>query len=150
MEFNVPLKILKQLGSSVNKKTMRKHFYSLILLLVIFSSCQIDRLSKFCEAVIIEDVQIVQERVNDIIQDLEPIETIEDPRGHLLNLDVLISELNLDLCMSASLLCYACIETLPEQSEVVLRVDDGGFITEKIIDVATPIGTPMFFVGMHD
>ncbi|NNE14224.1 MAG: hypothetical protein HKN51_04570 [Saprospiraceae bacterium] len=129
---------------------MRKHFYSLILLLVIFSSCQIDRLSKFCEAVIIEDVQIVQERVNDIIQDLEPIETIEDPRGHLLNLDVLISELNLDLCMSASLLCYACIETLPEQSEVVLRVDDGGFITEKIIDVATPIGTPMFFVGMHD
>ncbi|MBT8231900.1 MAG: hypothetical protein HKO66_05545 [Saprospiraceae bacterium] len=150
MEFNVPLKILKQLGSSVNKKTMRKHFYSLILLLVIFSSCQIDRLSKFCEAVIIEDVQIVQERVNDIIQDLEPIETIEDPRGHLLNLDVLISELNLDLCMSASLLCYACIETLPEQSEVVLRIDDGGFITEKIIDVATPIGTPMFFVGMHD
>ena len=54
--------------------------------------------------------------------------------------------------VSAKVLCFRCIKTLPEQSEIRISATDGTGVVNKTIDIsAISIGDErMKFVNMHD
>ncbi|NNF22602.1 MAG: hypothetical protein HKN67_11730 [Saprospiraceae bacterium] len=124
----------------------------LILLFAIFTifACERYYISDFCEALIHEDVSYVRHEVDNILYDLLPQATHDDPLGHYYNLMIFVDELNRDDCMYASIICYGCIESFPLQSEVLVEIDDGQYITEKVLDIATPPDSEMYFVGLHN
>jgi hypothetical protein len=68
------------------------------------------------------------------------------------NLTALASALTNECGITTKILCFKCIKTLPEQSEIRLSVTDGANILNKTIDIcATSITNPtMKFVAMHD
>jgi hypothetical protein len=51
-----------------------------------------------------------------------------------LNLQRLVDAINSRCGNTASVLCYACIDTLPEQSEIRLSYSSGGGIVHQIIE----------------
>jgi len=130
-----------------------KTIYKLVLAFIsilLLSSCQRDNLSGFCEAIIFEDSSYIREEINDILDDLSPLPDSFDSLGHEENLFYLIDQLNAENdCLVASVICYACIYTLPAQSEILIEVFDQGAVYAWVIDIATPIDDYMYFTGMH-
>ena len=118
--------------------------------LISLFSCEVDRLSPFCDALIAKDVTYVKHHVDDILEDLFPYPDYYDYTGHHYNLEMLVNELNKDECLFAQIRCYGCIETFPLQSEVEIEINDGGYYWVRILDIATPHDSPMYFVGMHE
>ncbi len=126
-----------------------------IILLAVLSfflvqACTDDEFSDFCFAVLENDANFVRDEVNDILDHWDPEPTQVDGLGHEDNLYRLVDELNEEYCLEAFVLCYACIETAPPQSELLVRVYDGYNIVEKVFDILTPNDGPMTFVAMHD
>ncbi len=85
------------------------------------------------------DSEQVNVEVNKLTSDLLPNPTNDDKIGHSKNLDVLVDRLESN-CegMTVTLRCYACIETYPAQSEIIVRLDSLGKQIERIIDISTP------------
>lgn len=52
--------------------------------------------------------------------------------------------------IDAELLCFACIDTLPEQSEIKLRLTVGGTTIVKVIDLSYTPANRIRFVNMHN
>lgn len=125
-------------------------YLTLLSVCLLLVSCNDTIDTDFCEAVVFDDVNYLQDYIDDILEDLDPRPLAEDPLGHEENLFILADELNSqNPCLTAEVLCYACVKTLPPQSELIITVNDGaGFIT-KVIDVVTPEEETMFFVGIH-
>jgi len=70
------------------------------------------------------DSGIVKSEINKFITELKPVVTNSDPFGHRRNLDILIERLNAHCDnMSAEIICYACIYTIPPQSEMLVTTD---------------------------
>ena len=125
-----------------------KYIYLLLFTLTI-AACQVDFHSDFCDAIVHDESQFVKQYIDDILWDLPPIYDGYDPIGHLLNLETLVAELNRDRCVDAVINCYACVGTIPPQSELHVIIDDGTYFAERIIIIATPWDGPMYFVGMY-
>jgi hypothetical protein len=51
--------------------------------------------------------------------------------------------------ISAELICYACIETYPPQSEILLTTDSVGASINRTIDILTPSKDKLSFVRIH-
>jgi hypothetical protein len=68
------------------------------------------------------------------------------------NLMALAAGLTNQCGITAKVLCFKCIKTLPEQSEIRLSVNDGTRVLNKTIDIsATSItNETMKFVAIHD
>ena len=113
------------------------------------AACAVEYHSDLCDAVVHNDSQFVKEYIDDILWELPPIYDGYDPIGHLQNLEILVDELNRDHCADAIISCYACIPTFPPQSEINIIIDDGTYLEERNIIIATPWNGPMFFVGMY-
>ena len=85
------------------------------------------------------DSDIVKAEINKLVTDLEPVKTDSDPLGHKDNLALLIEQLNIQCDnITAELICYACIETFPLQSEILVTTDSLGTDINRIIDIFTP------------
>ena len=85
------------------------------------------------------DSDIVKAEINKLVTDLEPVKTDSDPIGHKDNLALLIEQLNIQCDnITAELICYACIETNPPQSEILVTTDSLGTDINRIIDIFTP------------
>lgn len=85
------------------------------------------------------DSDIVKAEINKLVTDLEPVRTDSDPLGHKDNLALLIEQLNIQCDdITAELICYACIETFPLQSEILVTTDSLGTDINRIIDIFTP------------
>lgn len=123
-----------------------------ILFVIIFlASCEIEHQhSDLCYAIIDEDISYIRGTFDDILYDYLPIYSYFDPVGHLDNLHIFADIISEDPCIDARVICYACIETHPLQSEVLLILDDGFHYCEKVIDIATPFDSEMYFVGIHN
>lgn len=52
--------------------------------------------------------------------------------------------------IDGELYCFNCIKTLPEQSEIILRLNTGGTTIVKVIDLSYTPANRMKFVNMHD
>jgi hypothetical protein len=64
------------------------------------------------------------------------------------NLDNLLKAINRQCGIRGELLCFDCIETLPTQSEIKLRLSSPAI--EKVIDISYTSANTMKFVNMHE
>ena len=106
--------------------------------------------TELCEALIASDDTEIATQFNELMVDLEPSATTSDPTGHEANLNTVLEDLNTIECITASLICYACIETLPLQSEIRVEVDLDGETVNTIVDIITPEDEPMEYGGRHE
>ena len=82
--------------------------------------------------------------------DLFPEATNNDAIGQSENMNLLIQRLNSQCAtMEATLLCYACIKTLPAQSEIRVLLDSLEFTVERVLDISTPDDEILNFVRIH-
>ena len=123
----------------------------LILIIVIFicshlSSCkkildsnyyQVDS-ENLQRGIITYNSEIVCTEITKLLLDLKAKPSTEDKFGHAENLNRLIDRIN-NNCdnVAAELLCYACIETLPPQSELKLSTDSSGVEIARVLDIST-------------
>ena len=68
-----------------------------------------------------------------------------------INLDRLVASLNSNCSVVAEKLCFGCIMTLPEQSEIRIQFFDNGTVVKKTFDLSHPPGgNSMIVLNMHD
>lgn len=129
---------------------MRRVYAFPILLVVLattLASCvQLREEHPLCEALKTSDRAVVADWVDHLAGDLDPVATTEDPVGHEENIETLLDRLNDLDCVSAALGCYACIETLPPKSEIILRTDH----LQRIVFLRTGSDSPMRFAGWRE
>ena len=85
-----------------------------------------------------------------ITGNLEPEHSANDQIGHQQNLQKIVGELNKCNLVSSELLCYACIETYPPQSELLVSIDSSGQTVKRIVDILTPDDSSLSFVRVHE
>ena len=126
-----------------------------LLFLIGFISCEKQEIESIdCEVFInglnIMDESIVKSEIEKLTADLQPHPSDEDMLGHSGNLQMLIDRLN-NGCdgYAASLLCYACKEGYPVQSEILIELITGGNGQEVTINIHTPENDILRFAGMY-
>jgi len=93
---------------------------------------------------------IVTTEVNKLLSDMKPDPSDKDRRGHFKNITTLIERINSNCDeITSELFCYACIETLPPQSEIILTVDSSGNSIMRIIDILTPADDKLQCLRVH-
>jgi hypothetical protein len=106
-----------------------------VLLIALFGGCDkdLDRsedCEKFISALELEDVQKVKEIVQQyIIQSAAFTHTAE-------NLEKLASFISRNCDVTATVFCYACIDTYPGQSEIILRFRSGMNQVVRVLDLS--------------
>ena len=137
------------IARSDSSKNLR-NFIFILFLTVFFSSCDnavedtgIEWENIDCDnlktGIVNTDSDIVKAEINKLVTDLVPTKTDSDFFGHKENLALLIEQLNIQCDnITAILLCYACIETNPPQSEILVTTDSLGTDISRIIDIITP------------
>ena len=103
-----------------------------------------------CEYIYNENDSLIQEEIARLTSDLLPKPSDNDKWGQSENLDILIERLNKYNCIVATKVCYACIYTLPPQSEVKLVVTYNREIITRIMDLLTGEEEPMKYLRLHD
>lgn len=131
-----------------------KKLLALLLLAGLLSCEKQDIESIDCESFIsgleLRDENIVKSEIEKLTVDLSPHPTDEDLLGHSGNLQILIDRLNSGCDgYSVSLACYACIETFPAQSEILVEFFAGGSRQSVTIDIHTPENDILRFAGIH-
>ena len=138
---------------------MKTISFTLFFILIIFNGCSTPNendilLELHChnlqEGIINTDSEIVGEEINKILSDLDPKNKPDDTIGHKENFEILISRIN-SKCenINAELLCYACIKTLPPQTEIILATDSSGVLIFRTIDISTPENGVLRFIRIH-
>jgi hypothetical protein len=146
----------------INNNSMTIKNYTFILFFIVcISSCNkaFDTLSNDWEnldcdnlkvGIINMDSDIVKSEINKLVTDLEPVITVSDPIGHKENLDLLIDRLNIQCDkISAELICYACIETLPAQSEILMTTDSVSTTINRVVNISTPDDETPYCVSIY-
>ena len=129
-----------------------------IMLCCSFSTCKkifdTDFNQPNCEnlqnGIIQSDSKTVCTEITKLLSDLHPDTSSGDKFGHRKNLNVLVERINTSCDnVSAELLCYACIKTLPPQSEVKLSTDSSGVEIGRILDISTPEDDVLSCIRLH-
>ena len=87
--------------------------------------------------------------VNALLSPMFPYSTMEDPIGHEANLILFAEKLALHCNVDVSIECYACIETFPVQSHVVVKLDSAGVMISRTLDIRTPTDDVMTLLAIH-
>lgn len=116
--------------------------------------CEKDN-SERCEglrvAVQNDDIATVKDIVNRLTEDLNAqAPTATDPSGHYDNYLTLIDRLNGECDVNATEVCYACIQTLPETSEIKLVIPLGTHSQTRIIDIKPDQSGKLICSNMHE
>ncbi len=103
-------------------------------------------------ALLEKDLPLIQDLWNDLFVDLFASDaTIADPFGHEENFDKLILRMEEDCNqINVRLICYGCIETFPNTSELELIISGETSIDTVIMDVLTPGDDVLSISGLHD
>lgn len=131
-------------------------FFSSFLILLI-ASCKDERLiesvdcENFTNAAINYNSDLLEIEVNKLTGDLKPQITENYSFGHKDNLDKLMERLN-SACdnIEVQLGCYACIYTLPPQSELIVTLDSADTKIKRVIDISTPKDDILKYVRIHE
>lgn len=137
---------------------MKKSFIFIILLSLVIG-CQknepdVDICEDLQSAILNDEDAFVSNVIDAWSIDLTPQPTVNDLLGHQENLNTLVERIEQN-CegFSVSVVCYACIETLPLQSKiriiVPVEVTSGSAIAIRIIDIKTPANDILSFAGMQ-
>ncbi|MFT3680003.1 MAG: hypothetical protein QM791_07000 [Ferruginibacter sp.] len=120
----------------------------LMLITLLAGSCKKENVTtadcaRLQDAMTKNDIPAVQNIVNTLIGQLAS-------KTHTAgNLNSLVSSINSKCNFNAKVLCFACIETLPEQSEIEISFLQGFTESKRIIDI-TEKDNQMAFQNMHE
>jgi len=133
---------------------MKKGAFLIISLLLLLAACEDDSLDADCtlltDALVHYNNEALKAEVDKLTVGLKPQITKEDPFGHRDNLNTLIDRLNAQCKhVKASLFCYACVETLPVQSEITVLVDSAGTQVCRMMDIITPEEEVLSYSDVH-
>ena len=105
---------------------------------------------KFLSAVLNFDSELLANEMAKLTKDLEPNSTSTDKLGHKQNLNTLVQRIN-NQCdeLTIEVLCYACIETNPAQSELLVHTDSLGNQITRVLDIFTPADDALKFGNIH-
>ena len=95
------------------------------------------------------DQSSVRTEISKLTTDLTPVPITGDTFGQLNNFDKLIDRINKCGNMTAELSCYACIETNPPTSEIILKTDSSGVQIQRVMDISTSNKESLKFGGLH-
>jgi hypothetical protein len=132
-------------------------FLLFIVLLVVLSSCEKNNINPdssidwngLRDAVIERDNSKIDQEISKLLAHSEPEPKGDDLIGQKANIDKLIREINKSAVLSAELICYACIDTLPAQTEIRLTAFNGIPVI-RVIDISTPDDGMLEYWGIHD
>lgn len=96
------------------------------------------------------DKNPLKEEFSRLTKDLNPVSTTNDNIGHKENFNTLIHRINDCKALSSELLCYACIQTLPAQTEIKITIDSSGISVIRILDFSTPDDSNIEFKRIHE
>ncbi len=85
-----------------------------------------------------------------IVAELTPDTSDGDRIGHRDNFNALIEKINACPNVTAELLCYGCILTLPVQSELLFALDSSGYEVYRVLDIFTPDGDALSVRDVHE
>ncbi len=116
---------------------------------LLFVSCQKETIAEdYCtklkDGIVINDKEQIKLIINNYISKL-PSDIYSEA-----NLIKLIETISRDCNISTSIYCFACIYTLPSQSEISLSFVSGGSTIQKTIDITYNTANKMIFWNMHD
>jgi len=126
---------------------------NLLLLLIIFclvsiTGCRKENFNKKCselsDAMQADNVSDAGNAITWFINKL-PSKTYNEE-----NLNKLVASLPGNCSYSATLICFSCIQTLPEQSEIMITYNSGSSTHQKIFDISYTADNKMKFVNMHN
>ena len=136
------------------KNLMRSWLFIYTVTISLFLSCSKEKEpvchDDICEYIYNENDSLIQEGIVRLTLDLLPKPSDYDKWGQSENLDILVERLNKYNCIVATKVCYACIYTLPPQSEVKLVVTYNSEIITRIMDLLTSDEEPMKYLRLHD
>ncbi|MGD2033461.1 MAG: hypothetical protein PVF73_00280 [Bacteroidales bacterium] len=131
---------------------MRKIFvYTLLLLLL---ACEKEKVgvldcNSFREGLLQENNETVRSEIEKLTPDLQPFPTPEDAIGHMTNVQTLTERINSNCGdFTASVLCYACIETYPPLSLIEIEFVSDGEPVSVTISIVTSENDVLRFGGL--
>ena len=138
-----------------------QYYFILLVVLLLFShlsSCkkildsnyyQVDS-KNLQNGIINYNSEIVCTEIAKLLLDLKAKPSKEDKFGQEDNLNSLIYRINTNCDkVTAELICYACIKTLPPQSELKLSTDSSGVEVAIVLDILTPDDDILSCVRIH-
>jgi hypothetical protein len=139
-------------------KTILTAFLGLSLLLL--AACDkknnVDAAASFnCQnfktGIISDSSAMVGVEVNKLCEDLMPAAiTPTDEYGQAQNINVLVQRLSQKCDITATLVCYACIKTLPAQSEIRISINQNGTVYNRTLDITVTQQNMLIYSGMHE
>lgn len=96
------------------------------------------------------DQVAVGTELNKLCVNLFPLASNTSEYGQRQNMNILVQRLSEKCDITAVLICYACIETLPEQSEIKISFNQNGTIHTRILDISFTPQHMLKFQGIHD
>jgi hypothetical protein len=145
-----PLLVEINKGPDFQIPSAMKFLFLLIgCMFILLLSCKEDE--ETCESL---RADLIEFKVSEVKNELdswlgELLPDQEDPDVHLHNLQSFIHRLENDCMLEGSIVCFACIETYPPQSEIRIIVDSAGHQTHRILDVLTPSDSVMTIQNIH-
>ena len=92
----------------------------------------------------------VAEQLDPWLAEQRRVVTDEDALGHEAVMLDLVEQMDVQCdFQSVELFCYACIETLPVQSEIVILQDSSGVSVRRVIDFYNPANDHMTVRTVH-
>jgi hypothetical protein len=131
---------------------MRARIIPAVILAIILTSvaCRRDKDSTApdCQqlktAIATGDKVAVREEIDELISRLPD-------RKHIrANLEALVASMNQQCQITTTTLCYACIYTLPAQSEISVKVNDNGTTLTRVLDISEDTNGNMIGGNMHE
>jgi len=98
---------------------------------------------------IIKEQEKIGIEMDKLTENLPPDPTKNDPIGHSENLTIITQSIHSCDELEAEIFCYACVETNPPQSEIMIQMDSAGVKIKRIIDISTPSDKILKFSGIH-
>lgn len=132
-----------------------RNIFAILLILGLYA-CEKDKVGNldclnFQTGIVERNEAVISDEIEKLTPDLEPLPTPEDLIGHMANLNTLVDRINYD-CeeINASILCYACIETYPLQSEIEVEFNYENTTIRIILDIITSESDILRYGGMHE
>lgn len=118
----------------------------LLLLLPALAGCDKDMVTtceEFKPALAAEDAEKVKSIINRYMLGLPSMANTSE------NLELLAQAITKECQIEANVVCFGCIKTLPEQSEISLRFFHQGQTIERAVDISYTPDNKMKFVNVH-
>jgi len=124
------------------------------LALCLFIACEDNenpttQCTDFKEGIINDNEDLVRGAIDDWCSDLMPNPAPGDEIGHQENLNTLVQRIADECDVATGIYCYACMESYPPQSAIIITFVEDNVTYSKSINISTPYENVLSFVAMN-